>query len=285
MKSIWMRVLPVMLGVLSALVGTAALADSSSEQLHYRASYRGFFSAGVDMSIADITLSTRLPRAQAPYLETEMGVTSAAYAHVEAFYPIRYRFRSWYLRDRSASLVSEYFERNNPDKLKHRLIYLDDPGEDFVAHDLLQEGQLDLPALLTGDYRPPSTEQAPPARFDRLGLLQHVRGLPLAVGMMVDAPVTNGRAMLQYRIKVEARETIEVAGEQWQALKLRFDALKQDEHGNEQHSHRPVYIWLSDDEQHLPLRAVSRQTLGRFRIELLPAQSPAPATHLVSTDE
>ena len=262
-----------LLGLLALLL-PQVLPAAQSEQLHYRVSYQGFFSAGARLSIADVILSTRQPASESAYAETEMQVSSEAYGAVEAFYPIRYRFRSWYLPDRSASLAFEYWQRKRSGKLKHRLTYLDDPQEPFITRDLQAEGELDLPSLLAGDY-PAAAPQSP--RFDRLGLLQRVRSLPLQVGQQVELPVTTGKAMLHYRVSVEAEQQLQIAGQSWSALKLRFDGLEPDDRGKLRHSHRPVFIWLSNDAQRLPLRADSKHTLGRFTLEMvLPGQSQAP---------
>lgn len=248
-----------------SLLPTGVLAE---EELNYLVSYRGVFSVGARIPIADVSLVTRSPGADAGYRETEMGVTSQPYAAVEAFYPIRYRFRSWYLEDHSTCVAAEYFERNRRSGVKHRLIYLDDPQQPFVIHNLLTDGQGDLEALQDGSYRAGHPLPSQAGRFDRLGLLQRVRGAALVPGMHIEAQVTNGKTMLRYQAKVEARERIEVAGRTWNALKLRFDGYKKDGHGKDRHAHRPVFIWFSDDPRHIPLRAVSRHVLGRFSIEL-----------------
>lgn len=241
----------------------AGLAQAGHSQ--YQVLYQGIFSLGGEMKIADVTLSDRRP--SAAYRESELQVSSQAYGHVEALYPIRYRFRSWYRDDPAAGLVSEVYEKNGGKDEKHRLVYLDDPKESFVTRNLKKEGELDLPALLEGSYRPGNTHAQRP-RFDRLGLLAHVRSQSLAPGQRLSVQVSNGKKMMEYRVRVEGREQLEVAGQTWQALKLQFDGLRLDERGQERRSHRPVYIWVSDDSRHLPLRAVSRHALGRFTLKL-----------------
>ncbi len=244
--------------------------------------YQGLFSVGARVAIADVSLNTRTPGGDTGYRETEMGITSEAYGPVEAFYPIRYRFRSWYLEDGSTCLASEYYERNNRSGGKHRLVYLDDPEQPFVTHELSSEDQLDLPALREGRY--PTLQMLPSqvGRFDRLGLLQRVRGHQLSPGDVLEAQVSNGQVMLTYRVTVEAGEPVEAAGRSWNALKLRFDGFKPDSRGKPRAAHRPVFIWLSDDERHIPLLAVSRHALGRFSIELQPAPG---LTQLVKLDQ
>jgi hypothetical protein len=260
---------------LSCWCGFAAAAD---EDLHLQVTYRGLFSAGSEIPIADLRLRTQRPGGDAKYLETRLDVSSEDYPYVEAFYPIRYRFRSWYPDDRSAVFASEYFEQNNHKAGKHRLIDLDAPGGGVKAHDLKAGADRELPALLSGDYR----ITGPLAqRFDRLGLLQHLRTARLAIGDRLELPVTDGKRMLTYRVSVEARERVRAAGREWPAIKLRFDGLRTDRQGNVKHTHRPVFIWLSDDIRRLPLKAVSRHTLGRFSITL---QGPVePPAQLAST--
>lgn len=253
------------------------IAGAHAGELRYQVSYQGIFSAGAKIPIADLTLSARKPSSEAAYTESELSVTSAAYEFVEAFYPIRYRFRSWYTDDRSTGLVYEYFEDSQNSGKRHRLVYLDDPEQPFVARDLLTEGELDLPALLDGSYRVVYSDGRQ-ARFDRLGLLEHVRARQLQPGEQLFAQVTNGKKMLEYQVQVEKRHEIKVAGQQRAALKLRFDAVTRDKRGREKHAHRPVFIWLSDDPRRIPLRAISRHALGKFRIELNPAQLPAQLT-------
>jgi len=245
----------------------------AEEQLQYRVSYRGIFSAGAKVSIADVVLRTREPSGKSPYLESELTVTSAPYAYVESFYPIRYRFSSWYWSDRSGVLASEYFEYGRADDIEHKLTYLDKQDKPFVTRNLRPGGQSDLALLRSGSYQPAS---APGERraFDRLGLLQRVRGLDLRPAQEIEASVSNGSKMLRYRVKVEAAVPLRVAGRDWSALKLRFDGIEQDKHGNEKYAHRPVYIWLSADQRHIPLLAESKHALGRFRVELTSVQIP-----------
>jgi hypothetical protein len=255
------------LAALLLLSGSLALAEAPLEELRYRVTYQGLFSAGARVPVADVKLCTRLPSPGASYLESELFASSARYGAVEAFYPIRYRFRSWYWRDRSGVLAAEYHEFGRPDDLEHKLIYLDDPEQPFITRNLLHEGELDLPRLRAGTY---AAQVAAGERhaFDRLGLLQAVRSHVLRPGEVFEARVSNGSRMLNYRVKVEKATRVHVAGSEWDALKLRFDGIEYDRRGREKAAHRPVYIWVSADARHIPLRAEARAAVGRFRVEL-----------------
>jgi len=243
-----------------------------AEELKYRASYRGIFSAGSEMAIADVVLRNRVPSLQSAYAETGMTASSANYGYVEALYPIRYRFRSWYRRDEPGVLASEYLESGRPDDIEHKLVFLDRAEAPFVTRNI-QADSHQLSRLERGKYRP-RTPTGENRAFDRLGLLQHLRGQDLKPGKVVEAQVTNGSEMLFYRVKVEKAEQLTLAGTDWNALKVRLDGLETDRHGRERHAHRPVFIWFSDDSRHLPLLAESRHQLGRFRVELVSAPAP-----------
>ncbi len=243
-----------------------ALAGQLPEELHYRVSYQGVFSAGAKVPIADLVLRTDRPAPNAPYLESELLVSSAPYATVETFYPIRYRIRSWYWPDRSAVLASEYHEFGRPDDIEHKLIYLDRTDRPFLSRNLLDQDQGVLQALLAGSYRA-KAQRGQRHAYDRLGLLQAIRARDLTPGNEFTRIVSNGSKMLRYRVKVEKAQPLAVGGRSWPALKLRIDGLERDERGREQPAHRPVYLWVGADRRHVPLLAVARGAAGKFRIE------------------
>lgn len=254
--------------MLAALLVCALLlpVSVSGQELQYRAIYQGVFSAGAEVPIADVELGTRAPGGGG-YAEARLRATSERYPLVEAIYPVRYRFRSWYRPDGSGVLASEYLEYGSAADREHKLIYLDRPEAPFVTRRLNKDIP-DLARLERGDYRSPSTGVVRRI-FDRLGLLQLVRGLQLAPGREVEATVSDGSHLMRYFVKVESEDRIQVAGRDWRAFKVRFDGLREDKLGREKHDHRPVFIWLSVDPGHVPLLAESRHSLGHFRIELV----------------
>jgi hypothetical protein len=109
-------------GLLLALQAGSGLAESV-ERLQYQVSYRGAFSLGKDVPIADLVLQTRLPGGVAELGEARLEVSSSAYPLVEALYPIRYRFRSWNAPRDGGLIGFEDFEQTN--RRRHRL-YLRD---------------------------------------------------------------------------------------------------------------------------------------------------------------
>ena len=85
--------------------------------------------------------------------------------------------------------------------------------------------------------------------------------------------VTNGRELLIYEVSVVAAQTLNIAGTELAAWKLRFEGMQRGRQGKLEAAHRPVYVWLSRAAGHVPLRVESRHPIGRFRVEL--KQGPA----------
>ena len=104
--------------------------------------------------------------------------------------------------------------------------------------------------------------------LDRLGLLQLVRRQNLADQSEYRFVVTNGRERLVYDVRVVAAQTLDLAGVSLPAWKLRFHGLESGRNGGLEPAHRPVYVWLSQTPEHIPLRVDSRHAIGRFRVEL-----------------
>lgn len=253
--------------------------SASAEVLNYQLSYQGMLSLGKRLPIADLQWHYRVlddENENAGRIdETQLQLSSHAYAHVEKLYPLRYRFRSWRAAGSTRVLASEYFEQNNHNPPKHQLIHLDHPSLPFETHELSPQGLRSLPALEAGTYgyaEEVVTEAV--AGFDRLGMLQGLRTEVLSLGQTTRYAVTNGRGMLEYRVTPQKQQSITVSGVQYPAWKIRFDAITVDKKGRERHAHRPLYVWLSDDDQRIPLRAEGRHKLGVFILELHPQPTP-----------
>ena len=240
-------------------------APGGAESLDYQVTYRGALSAGSQLPIADLRLDERALPGPGALVQTGISASSKAYPLVERLFPIRYRFRSWRRPHGDALVGFETFQHTR--RQRHRLYLADESESGMRRYDLLQGlGEAELRRLETGV----SPLESTPAEvlLDRLGLLQRVRGLDLDAGAGYRFAVTNGRDRLVYRVRVEAAETLNVAGRSVPAWKLRFDGLEMADGGQLQAVHRPVYVWLGRAAGHLPLRVESRHAIGRFRIDL-----------------
>lgn len=255
----------VLLCLLSLSGATAAV-----EALEYRVEYRGVFSAGSELPIADLRLDEQLLAEGAGLTRTRIEASSRAYPLVEGLFPIRYRIRSWNRADNGGLVGFETYESMR--KKRHRLYLRDDSTSGVRRHDLLQgDGQQELDRLEAG--LGPLPVRIEKGLIDRLGLLQRVRGKALAKNASYRFEVTNGRELLIYEVRVVAAQTLNIAGTELPAWKLRFDGLERGRQGKLEAAHRPVYVWLSRASGHVPLRVESRHPIGRFRVEL--KQGPA----------
>lgn len=245
------------------------------ETLGYEVVYRGVFSLGRDMPIADMTLATERSTVVPGLLRTRMHATSAPYNLVESTYPMRYRFRSW-TEEASGHLIGlETYEKTRREK--HRL-YLRDESVRGVRRlkpvsDRFGDAihQLETGSIEIGRYTRPL--------FDRLGLLQQIRRLDLRPLAEFTFTVTNGKELMDYRVRVGGTTTLCLGGREVSAWKLRLDADERDDRGRVVPAHRPVYIWLGRDRSRTPLRADVRHAIGHFRVQLT---SPIRAVQLAS---
>jgi hypothetical protein len=240
-------------------------AQVATERLEYDVVYRGVFSMGADMPIADVVLASR--RADGNGLgEARLEASSAAYPVVEALYPLRYRFRTW-LADGGELVAFETYEKTA--RLRHRLYLRDDSRLGVKRLDLTKPGAgAQAMARLDAGRVPVEAGGAAGALSDRLGLLQRVRAEPLHAGAEYRFAVTNGSKRIDYRVRVEKAEVLRIGEVALAAWKVRFDASKTRRNGEVEEVHQPLYLWLSQAAGHIPLRADSRHPIGLFRVQL-----------------
>jgi len=241
-------------------------AAGATSVLDYQVTYRGVFSAGTDLPIADLRLDSRRHAGAPGILETRIEASSAAYPLVESLFPIRYRFRNWTTPQAGAALIGfETYERTR--KLRHRL-YLRDGSKLGVRRFDVVAGTGDEAIAQLEAGVSPMAPALDGSLLDRLGLLQRVRQEPLHEQAVYRFDVTNGRERLRYRVKVEADQLLYLDGVAVPAWKLRFDGLETGKDGRPVPAHRPLYLWLSQSSGRIPLRVDSRHRIGLFRIQL-----------------
>ena len=236
-----------------------------AEPLEYSVVYRGVFSMGQDMPIADLRLETREIDRSRRFCEISLDASSIAYPVVESLYPLRYRFRTW-TTARPADVVGfETYERTR--KLRHRLYLRSSAESGFSRYDLAQgAGLREVDQLSAGEI--PVAAELGDLLLDRLGLLQHIRDKTLREGAEYRLPVTNGRNRLTYRVRVEAAQSLMLQGVKIAAWKVRFDGEEIDANGVARPAHRPLYVWFNRAPGHVPLRVDSRHAIGLFRVQL-----------------
>jgi len=287
----------------SFLLATPAVSGPPAylgEHLNYTISYRGVFSAMNWVDIADAELQTERSAFNGqPVYRSHLQVSTEAYGKMEQFYPLRYRFESYFSTDLQRTLLFD--EQKKTHKERREIVWVDweqreanrykqkaskatkegnrEEWEqfDFGAYGQLKEKKANgLPPILTeldttdqGQFR-----QARGANLrrlsnilDQLSLLQAVRIQELTAGQEIQLPVMDGDDVLSYRIQVVKRETIEQQGQSWDTFQLRFEAFKQGAEEGEV-EHPPIYVWLTTDDRRIPVRFASNYALGKFAGQL-----------------
>ncbi len=252
------------LALAGLIAGAASASAATPEALGYQVVYRGMFSLGREMPIADIRLAKESFTGKGTASQTTMTASSVAYDQVESLYPIRYRFRSWADGESGQLIGLEAYEKTHREK--HRMYLRDDSAAGMRRVDPSAAADSEQLAGLLAAESPAIADARP--LFDRLGLLNQIRQQKLSVGAAFDFPVTNGRDRMHYRVHVQKAAKLSLGNLELPSWKLRLDAMENDEHGEEVAAHRPVYIWLSRDARRLPLRVEVRHAVGLFRVQL-----------------
>ena len=110
----------------------------------------------------------------------------------------------------------------------------------------------------------------PEGTLDLLSILYYARSLALEEGLVVSRPLCSGKGTLVVNARVERRESILVGGQQRPAFLIAPDVRKA---GNIfKKSKKPkLLLWISDDEEKIPLKVVGKVWVGAFIAELASA--------------
>lgn len=255
----------LLLCTLLLMAGAVSAADAT---LSYGVTYRGVFSLGQDMAIADVTLSER-PVAKNPrVVTTRLEASSAAYPTVESLYPFRYRFRTWSDAETRQLLGLETLQKTK--KKRHRVYLRKRSGSKMRRLDASGgKGRAAVVRLESGQS--PLSRLPAELLLDRLGMLQQLRRQSLHKGASYRYRVTNGKDQFEYRARIERAQRLKIHGRTVATWKVRLDAVEFDDDGSTKPAHRPAYIWLDQAPGHVPMRIDSRHAIGLFRVELKPA--------------
>ncbi|KOR27994.1 hypothetical protein TI04_12045 [Achromatium sp. WMS2] len=100
--------------------------------------------------------------------------------------------------------------------------------------------------------------------MDRMTMLQWLRSHPLTPGTNIELSVTDGHKLLGFSVTAEALATITWNQQQTVSTRLRLQP-KVTANGDT----NPVWIWISNDSQRLPLMFRTRRALGTFETRLV----------------
>jgi hypothetical protein len=107
---------------------------------------------------------------------------------------------------------------------------------------------------------PPREEQfpVPACVHDILSAFYYVRGLPLAVGKSFDFPLNDGGRTISIRLEVQALEEVETDVGTFEAFRVEPDVFS----GQLFKQKGRMFVWLSNDEQRLPVQLRAQIGIG-----------------------
>jgi hypothetical protein len=235
------------------------------EKLEYTFSYQGIFSGFVPIEIANASLlvspESEIIQGSESYRVT-LDLSTEAYAKAEMLYPVRYRYQSWMDPElQQPMLVSEFVKT---DETSEELLWFDRKnlqGYRYVNADA-QQGEAGIPLdllrqkeALTENGEAGWELKSRQAFSDReirdyLSLFFRLRFMDLEPDGVFEFDLYNGKRIKQYRVKV-------TEGHQ-ATFKLNLYEI-----GRKGSSDEPIAsIWMSNDEQRLPLRFYLPQAFG-----------------------
>jgi hypothetical protein len=118
---------------------------------------------------------------------------------------------------------------------------------------------------------PPEIKQAPtrPWVQDIVSATYYVRLAPLTVGQTLEFPLSDSGRTIGVEVKVVAQEPVQIGLGQFNTLKVQPLIF-----GEENLIRKPgeMYIWLTDDARHIPVRAMVQGSFGAVTVELTSMQ-------------
>jgi len=245
-----------------------------AEVLKYEANYKGIFSIGNEIAIAEIIITNNAVGDQ--FLKnTSLWVSSEKYPNVESIYPFRYRLNSLSSSGCGHSLAYESYRKTN--KIKHQLVEQDVVNNLIRRYRKTSSIKNTRPSKSTINWRNSTADFKLNKQVswvigddvqNRLSLLERIRRLPLVIGKEYKVAVNNDDEMFEYNVKVEANKKVDVLGQSISAIKIRVDAYESKK-GKKEIAHSPVYIWLKSDDSHQPLQFKTHHPMGVFTIKLI----------------
>lgn len=256
----------------SVQVPLLAVQPRLGERLEYTFSYRGIFSGFMQMDIArgvfDLREEPDPIQGKEVYLAS-LNLTTEPFGKAEMLYPIRYRYRTWLEPgEQIPLLVSEYLET---DEISEELLWFD--RENLMGYRYVRQAEPEAEALLApapllekldedqsvGAVMVQENQQkiSDGAAWDYLSLLYRLRYLDLAPGKVYHLPLYNGKRIKRYRVEV-FRERLAKSGWYRPSFRLSLQEIRK----GDPRSDSITQVWVSDDEERLPLRFYVKRSIG-----------------------
>ena len=108
--------------------------------------------------------------------------------------------------------------------------------------------------------------------LDPLSAFYFIRSRQFDVGSILKGPLTDGKKCKLAEIKVVARERIKVNGKKYDTFKM-VPNLKDVGGVFKKEKNAKIYIWVTADHRHIPVRMKSKVAVGSFVAELTNAKN------------
>jgi len=272
-------------------------APVADERLEYTISYQGGLTAMVWLDICDAVLETSqqmIPVNGEKAYKALVEITSERHEQMEEMYPFRFHLTSYFSSDMQRSILFD--KRKKTKKDRHEVIRFD--WDEKVTQRFKRLKPRHIPAGATSaevgsdeisdlfdflGYDPTHFRRSGKpgqklsgSMLDRLSLLQAVRSQKLAVGQEKRLTISDGKKVLNYLVRVQARESLKHDDQKQDLFKVRFDAFKAGKWSGEP-AHPAVYVWMTADERKVPVRFSIDYALGTFVIQLKKSIAGQPA--------
>ncbi|MFC1601940.1 DUF3108 domain-containing protein [Pseudomonadota bacterium] len=263
-------------------------APVADERLEYKISYQGGLTAMVWLDICDAVLETSQQavsvNGELAY-KTFVDITSERYEKMEDLYPFRFHLTSFFSSDMQRSILFD--KRKKTKKDRHEVIRFDWEEKVTERYKRLKPKQIAAGAtnIKAGENKASDLfnflgydlthfrrsgrpgQKLSTGMLDRLSLLQAVRSQKLTVGEEKRLTISDGKKVLNYLVRVQAREALEHNGQKQDLFKVRFDAFKTGKWSGTP-AHPVVYVWMTTDDLRIPVRFSIDYAMGTFVIQL-----------------
>lgn len=183
--------------------------------------------------------------------------TATTYEFADMFYKVRDRIDAYTDEEMTRSLL---YKKHQDGKRKRNVTVRFDWEKNEARYS--DSGQTRVPVSIL------------PGSFDPLSVFFAFRLFPLAEGMELKVPVSDGKKCVVGRAKVIRRETIEVRGRAYDTFLVEPDL----EHLGgvfEKTKDAKLKIWVTADGTSTPVRIESKVVVGSFVAELVSAENSA----------
>lgn len=258
-----------MLGLLLALLPSAAALAQDYEYLEFEIGYTGSFSSNKEIKVAKAVWSSK-PAVVQQKSDLSLRISSEQYGKLESMFPFRLCHAATYIPEQRRIQGFQTFLRAGRELESLKVSF------DWAKMSLRREkGEAELhnprsdPFDIMGGVvrtgirwkRSSGQEGVSKVMLDRISMLQHLRKMRLRDGLVINVPVTDGERELEYWATISEENLSGVMGKTWPAFKINFETF--DLHPKKDRPiHPPVDVWISRDNRRLPLRLTGKYPFG-----------------------